>query len=564
MSTCAAAMALALGAASGADAAGIGFPSSFRGGARVDVNAQGQAVVAWDGPTGVRVVVGDRAGGLSPATTLSPTTDTLSSPQVGIDERGDAIVVWETYRATGGGACSTCEAHLVSNGVWASVRHVGSGFGPPVALAGEQPDKGAYEQLADPQLAVGSTGHAVVAWSDASGAMTSIRAPGGELGTPQRVLPAGFVVRRAAITGDGEVLLADATGRVATRAADATFGAPAPLPDSTGTYGLPVLLTANTPGDALAAYYDDRGLVVSRRPAGGTWSAPARLTSVGGSGARAEALSDGGTGTVTFAQSSGDPLTGGRTSLLAATVSTGEPPVVEQVNAPGYDADASFDPAGVDMDGEGRSAVVFDRRDGLLGRGVVQLAIRSPSGSFQTVGALTSPEAGWHATGDDADVALGAAGELLATGVDHYPSEDRVMARWIGPAAADPAVVLDRVAARDTPLSAPTGHTAYLTEQGRRKLDRKGRILVGLTCVSFDRRPCAGTVKLTAGPRRWSAGRARFTIGPGATTRIRVRLSARAKSALKRHKTITLWATAVTTAPGALVGASSARIVVRR
>src|SRR5436305_2406276 len=102
------------------DARAAGFPSVFHGGATVDVNSHGEAVVAWDGVTGVRAVVGDRAGGLGVSVLLSAATDTLSSPQVAIDDRGDVIVVWETYRQAPGSHCSTCGAHLISDGVWAS------------------------------------------------------------------------------------------------------------------------------------------------------------------------------------------------------------------------------------------------------------------------------------------------------------------------------------------------------------------------------------------------------------------------------------------------------------
>lgn len=548
-------------AAPGAEAAGVGLPSAFRGGARVDVNGSGQAVVAWDGPTGVRAAAGDRAVGLGPATRLSAATDTFSSPQAAIDDRGDAIVVWETYRATGGGQCSTCPAHLVSNGVWASLRPAGAGFGPPVALAGPRADSGADVQLADPQLAVSSTGHAIVAWSGADGTMAAFRSPGGALGTPQRVLPADFAVLRAAIAGDGETLLTGASGRIAVRPAGGAFGAPELPPGATGTYGLPALPAVNTAGDALVAYYSARGIEVSRRPAGGGWSEPQLLTAVSGAGGRAIALSDGGTGTVTFARINGDPRTGGRQSLLAATVAPGEPVVVEQVNA-GLDADASFDAAGVDMDPAGEAAIAFDLRDGLLNRGVVQIALRPPTGPFLAPGTLTPPAAAGHAINDSADVAFGSAGELLVTWVDHYPGEDRVMARWISSAGAGGAVVLDHASARDRLLPAPTGHAALLDTQ-RRKLDRRGRIVVSLRCLSFDRRPCTGTLKLTAGPRKWSAGRARFAIEPATTKRIAVKLTARARSVLRRRKTITLAGTAVTTAPGATFAGTRARIVVK-
>ncbi len=564
MAACAAATTLlALCAPAGAAAATVDFPSAFGGGARVDVNALGQAVVAWDVPTGVRAVVGDRAG-LQPPVRLSAAADTSGSPQAAIDDRGDAIVVWETYRATGGGECSTCGAHLVSNGVWVAVRRAGSGFAAPIALAGPQRDTGAEVQLAYPQLAMSATGHAVVAWSSAGGAMAAFRSPGGEIGAPRLVLPAGFAVGSAAIAGDGEAFLADMTGRVAIRPAGGTFGTPALLPGSAIPYGPPALLAANAAGDALAAYRGTRGVEVSRRPAGGGWGEPAVLTSAGGAAARAVALSDSGSGTVTFAQITRDPRLGGRSNLLAATIAPGKPPTVEQVDATNLDADMSFDSAGLDMDATGASALAFHRSDGLLAAGVARLAYRPAPGPLAAVGTLTAPEASRHAFGDGADVAFGAAGELLATWADHYPGEDRIMARWIGPAGPGPALLLDRAPATDIVLPAPAGHAAQLTRQPRRKPDRLGRILVGLRCLSFDGQPCSGRLKLTAGPRKWSAGSKRFAIAPGATKRIKVKLGTRARRVLRRRGTITLTATAVTTAPGGTFGAITARIGVRR
>jgi hypothetical protein len=561
LSTRVAAVALLACAACVADARGAGLPSAFHAGARVDVNARGQAIVAWDGSTGVRAVVGDRAGGFSATALLSTATDTFSSPQVAIDDAGDAIVVWETYRLSGGGQCSTCGPHLVSSGVWAALRRSGSAFGATVALAGPQRASGAEYQLAEPHLAMSSTGEAVLAWSDAAGAMAAFRPPGGEIRPPARAQPAGFAVHSAAIAGDGQAFLADGTGRVAVRPAGGTFGTPALLPGSASPYGPGALLAANAAGDVLAAYRGTRGAEVSRRSTGGGWSGPAVLTSVEGASERAVVLPDGGMGTVTFAQSSGDPWLGGRVSLLAATVRPDVPPGIEQVNGVGFDADMTVD-AGLDMDGAGDAAVAFNRSDGLLAPGVAQLAYRPAAGPFATPGTLTPADVARHAEGDAADVAFGADGEMLVTWSDHYPKEDRITARWIGRAGIGSAITLDRAVAGDFAFPVVTGHAAQLTTQRHRRPDRHGRILVGLRCLSFDRQPCTGAVNLTAGPRKWPAGHKRFAIAPGADKRIRVTLSSRARRVLRRRGHITLTATVVTTASRGSFDATKGRIVV--
>jgi hypothetical protein len=137
------------------------------------------------------------------------------------------------------------------------------------------------------------------------------------------------------------------------------------------------------------------------------------------------------------------------------------------------------------------------------------------------------------------------------------------MARWIGPGGPGPALVLDRAPARDVVLPVPSGHAAQLTHQPRRRPDRLGRIVVGLRCLSFDGQPCSGRLRLTAGPRKWPAASKRFTIAAAATQRLTVKLSTHARRVLQRRKTITLTATAVTTAPGATFGATTGRIVVK-
>lgn len=151
---------------------------------------------------------------------------------------------------------------------------------------------------------------------------------------------------------------------------------------------------------------------------------------------------------------------------------------------------------------------------------------------------------------------------MLATWADHYPGQDRLTARWIGRTAIGPAITLDRAVSSDLVFPVPTGHAAQLTTQPHRTPDRHGRILVGLRCLSFDRRRCTGTLKLTAGPRKWAAGRKRFAIAPGVAKRIRVTLSTRARQVLRRRGHVTLTAVAVTTAPGGTFGATRGRIVV--
>ena len=74
----------------------------------------------------------------------------------------------------------------------------------------------------------------------------------------------------------------------------------------------------------------------------------------------------------------------------------------------------------------------------------------------------------------DRVIFLGADGELLSAWVDHYPGQDRITARWIGPTAVGAAITLDQAAASDFTFPVVGGHAAQLTTQRHRRPDRHG------------------------------------------------------------------------------------------
>ncbi|HTN22855.1 MAG TPA: hypothetical protein VL120_02640 [Solirubrobacteraceae bacterium] len=551
------ALALTLGTAQ-AGAFTVGSP--FRTGARADIDELGRAVVAWPGPAGVRVVTGSRSGGFGAAQALSTTADTGSSPSVAIDDHGDAVVVWENVRSIPAGPCSTCEPGTASNGVFVAVAPAGATFGAAIGLAPPQPGAGGAIRVAGPQLAMSPAGQAIIAWTTLDGAFASRRAPGGAFGAPQQIAPAGFVVHSAAIGATGEAVVASVDGRVVAGPPGGSFGAPQALAGA-AQYGPGVLVAADAGGDALAAYPSALGLLVSRRPAGGGWSAPGAIVAPAGSSLRAVALADTGSGVVSYAQS------GGRTGVYVALSSPAGTLASEPVSPPDLDADMAFDGTGLDEDAPGDIVVAWDRHDNRAnalfgGGGIVQVGVRRAGGAFGAPVTLTAAGAE-HIAGDTADVALNARGELLATWTDHVAGQARLSARWFTVGAASPVAVLDAAAVREftPPPGPPPGHFASVAVQTGTRASRRGLIAVRLNCTSSDHRTCKGTLTLTTIPKpRHRAGRAKFTIGPGATKRVYVQLNKRTLRALLRKRRLELIATAVTSKPTGLVSRSSEEV----
>lgn len=539
----------------------LAVPSPFLSGARVDVNELGQGIVAWIGPGGVRAVGGDRTRALEAVSQLSTTKDIVFAPSVAIDDRGDAVVVWETARTVNPG-CRACDPHRVSTGVWAALRRAGGPFEAPVALA--PPVSSTLTRLADPRLAMSSNGDAVVAWSDAAGAVVSVRAAGAGFGASQLVVP-GFSVRSVAISGQGEILLGDGDGRIVTGSGDGAFSAPQPQPGAVVASGDATRVAADTRGDALVAYRAAQGFLVSRRSAGGAWSAPDALAAAPGASLRAAVIADTGEGVVTWTQS------GARTGVFSARVrAPGAPgtPAIARVTPGDLDAEMDFSGNGIDAAPTGDVAIGWDRydfKDILFGRRVAQVAIGGPGGGYGAPVTLT-PADGEHALGDSTDVALNSRGELLATWTDNHSGQSRVKARWLTAGVAGPVAVLDIAPiVQSLPPPVPIGHFAQVAVQTKVIPSRAGRVPVVLRCISSDGKACTGTVTLTSGSKKKvRAGRARFKISAQRSRRVYVQLTKGARSLVRRRGRLTLVATATTTKPEGPISRSQEQVFVSR
>ncbi len=177
------------------------------------LNAQGDAVAAWDVALGrratsdvVQVALRPAGGTWGTPTTLSPEGQQAGAPQLAIDARGDAIVVWvqsesagqdteqSAFRPAGGSWASPSTVptetqdlgdpqvaldargdalvvsehvtgveegliHHASHSVQSAVRLAGGSWQPPEEVS--EPNPG----VAEPQLAMNAHGEAVVVWN---------------------------------------------------------------------------------------------------------------------------------------------------------------------------------------------------------------------------------------------------------------------------------------------------------------------------------------------------------------------------------------------------------------
>ncbi len=545
---CLATIALALTAAR-ADA--LTFPSPYGSGPRTAVNASGTAVVAWAGPAGVRATVGDRSSGFGAPATLAGAGTSAAPPQVGIDDAGNAIVVWETTRTVTPPGCGRdCYSYPVSTRVQASLRPAGGAFEPAVALAGPQSDKGAAAQ---PRLAMSANGHAVIAWTQEDGVTASLRGPGGPIQPPQQVSPRPFSLTSVAVTDAGEVLVGGTLGQLVVRALNGSYAGPRTFLGA-APVSSPVFVAANARGDALVAYpASTGGFLVARRPAQGDWGAPGPLPALPGAGLRAAAMTGGGEGVVTWAQV--DPKEQPLAGVVAAIVSGGATPVVQRLTTPGANAGVGFDGGGLGVGAGGDVVASWDRQGADLGaRRVAQIAIRRAGGGFGAPITLT-PADGDHTLSDYPDADVDAHGGLVATWVDHHPGQSRLKAIWVGTQSASAVTVLETAATPDAPItSLPPDHFASVLFSAALTPTRRGFVGVPMTCLSTDGQVCTGTITLRPGAGKPRAGRARFRVPAGRPKRVFVGLSKRTRARLRRGSLLTMTATVANTKAGGVAG----------
>jgi hypothetical protein len=219
---------------------------------RVAMDRRGDAVAVWQASNGAEISVQVSIRSVSTGTWATPTVLTtegngIKDPNVAVDERGDAAVVWQV------------ESGLTSF-VQAAVKTAGSAVWHVESVSGEEGGR--------PSIAIDSHGDAVVVWlANPTNAVTSsVRRAGGKWHAPVQLSGAGF------------------SGEEPTVAADPR-------------------------GDAVAAWHGFEGessvaQAAVRSASSGTWSAAAILSTPGEAGANALATRAGidahGNATVTW------------------------------------------------------------------------------------------------------------------------------------------------------------------------------------------------------------------------------------------------------------------------
>jgi PKD domain len=453
--------------------------ASLGAGAVIAVNEHGDAVVAWVGfgniGATVRAIVRPAGGAWSPPKQISAGTDP-DHVTVAIDAQGRAVVVWAE------GLGSVAGAFYTPGSGWAKTGMV---------------VKGDQVQGADsPRVAIDASGHATVVWTwgglgllyskvqAAEGSASSGWAPAVTIQTKGYGASAADIAvtpdGRAIATwerNDGKYTVIDATLRPEPGAA---WSDPAVVSDPTKDSGTPSA-AIDPHGDALVAWDQVAAIghlaYVSEWRAGGAgWGKQHALAApASGQSAPRVAFDSGGDAVAAFARG---------TSIQTADYDAA--PALSAVQAPGSGAPGetlAFSASATDL----WSAVTLDWN---FGDGAT--ATGSPaSHAFAAPGDYTVKITARDAAGN----------ESSETHVVHVP--------------APPPVV---------PPVVPPAHHSFsgLTLIRQRIVVRKGMGRVKAVCPVTTSGACAGTLRLRSGKK--VVARAGFTVLPGRTVRIRVRL----------------------------------------
>lgn len=249
--------------------------------AQVAVDARGDAVVVWDRFDGAhwRVQATRRplAGPWSRPVTLSAAGQDGRFPQVAVDAKGDALVVW--------GRLDGAHSRIL-----AASRRPGGAWTSPVTLSGSE------HAVGDPQAAMDAKGDVVVVWGRLDRAAgleqaQAVRRPVGGAWTSPVTLsgPEDAVgAPQVAVDRNGDaVVVWTARGGVhsARRPAGGAWTSPVKLSKREFRASTPQV-AMDAKGDAVAVWQRWDGVnyrvQATRRPAGGPWANSVTLSAAGG------------------------------------------------------------------------------------------------------------------------------------------------------------------------------------------------------------------------------------------------------------------------------------------
>ena len=323
----------------------------------VGIGDKGEAVVLWThyystgGPV-VEAASRPAAGAWSTPDALSPNNGFAMQSDVAVDDKGDAIAVWARY----GG----------SQAVEAASRPAGGPWSTPTVLSASG---------GSPHVAVGDTGDAVAVWTRGTDSGVVVEAasrpPRGSWSTPTALSARNTYSfnPQVALSDHGEAIAAwnrfsggppYDTGTVvetASRPAGGPWSPPATLGD---TNGWSLQVTVDHKGEAIAVWTrytgstpDISGTLVeaASRPARGTWSTPTQLSHTNGwSSSPNVAVSDKGHAVVVWQRPTGSGVVVEATSRLAGAA----------WSTPTTLTDAGFSPK-VAVGNKGKAVIVWAR-----------------------------------------------------------------------------------------------------------------------------------------------------------------------------------------------------------
>ena len=534
---------------------------------RTAIGADGTAVVAWVpavgsfGGRGIRVSVREADGSYGPAQDLETREAYF---HVAVSDDGDAFIVW-----------------VADDVVYASVRPAGGVFGPPQVL--ETGLRYAYIDVASD-----AAGEAVAVWDGAGGVTAAVRPDGDALfGAPSTVAPGGMV-QLAAADDAGVTSLAWVSGttvHIARRRAGGSFGTAQPI-----GAGLPHYVVSRLD---LAAHADGSlALLIGGRIDEGTSSKDRRWVATAPPRGRFRAPRE--VDLALSGDTSRDPspgsasigaVPGGRAVIATEAVvtrpddscggcmtSVSEGLQLQAVDASGAPL-APTRAAGVryaviprtGVDRTGTAVTVFDSMDGTSS---VSVPIDEPpcpveriathrsipaeptldAGELGMIGWQEIPSSNVHIAfhrpqpGCPAVTAPPEDGEDEAALTDPAPSSSDAPVTTEGDQPGATATTTTTTATPPSPTANPASPTsAAATRRHPRvatvaKVNRRLRTATfRLRCTLAAATPCTGRLRLLpAATASRTLGTARFSLLPGGTTLLRVRLTTPARKALRR------------------------------
>ena len=382
---------------------------------QVVLDAQGNATAVWEAWNGEDTVVESAyrpAGGSwqAPADLSLPAGEITvvsgehdaQSPRIAVDGHGDTTIVWERYGGTNRIIIEV--AYRPAGGSWQAPASVGEVH---------------TEWAPEPWIAVDELGDATVVWNDAGVIESAYQPAGGSWGAPVAVSSGGeAVVPQAAVDAQGDATVtwmaqdgSEWVVQSAYRPAGGSWEAPTELSQD-GEEGGDPHIALDAHGDTMVAWdghYGESEVVrAAYRPDGGSWQAPADVSTVGDEAQSLRVALDA-QGDALIAWSSSTKEVGGYSIVQAAYRPAGgsweAPTNLSEGGENAFPSDVVFDQ-------EGNAAVVWERSNGT--NDIVQAAYRPPGGKWQEPANLSEE----GRDGTDAVLVLDAPGDSTAADGD--------------------------------------------------------------------------------------------------------------------------------------------------